>query len=386
MSEQTVRGADENAESAPINEVFQPETQPETQSEPDSQPGAALSEAEAAESQSVPRDPPEESLTDESLSASEGKVSEESLEATDGASVTDLTVAATSDEESVERKLANLLRLADKDLRADRLTSPRGYNAWEKYKRVLELDADNEQALLGFEKITARYTELALKAASNQDFERANEHVEKAAVVTPDAPVIAVIRRQIQEIRQSEPEESPPPETRLGATQQPAPIENETNAVNDEERPVAGPPFKLALVRFESADVGANFDGQLALELQRSIVKHSQFVVSDSYYADGTFREDPINQAELWDPQGTEKIPNLNGLIASSGHLNVDGLGLCWWQAGANEDNPELTRVTVYFIDVHNRQLYQAKGRWAEIDGLVEDVANQFLEGRLPVG
>ena len=49
-----------------------------------------------------------------------------------------------------ETEVARLLAAAEADLKARRLTSPAGNNAWEKYQAVLKLDPGNLEAMAGW--------------------------------------------------------------------------------------------------------------------------------------------------------------------------------------------------------------------------------------------
>ncbi len=57
-------------------------------------------------------------------------------------------------------KVALFLKEAKKFLDADKLTVPKGNNAFERYEMVLALDPGNQQALNGIEKIVDRYVDL----------------------------------------------------------------------------------------------------------------------------------------------------------------------------------------------------------------------------------
>ncbi|MEM7467695.1 MAG: serine/threonine-protein kinase, partial [Pseudomonadota bacterium] len=75
-------------------------------------------------------------------------------------------------QQSKAASISELLTAADKDLAAVRLASPRNRNAYDRYKKVLELDPDNEQAKAGIRAVADKYAELANTALSNREADK----------------------------------------------------------------------------------------------------------------------------------------------------------------------------------------------------------------------
>lgn len=70
-----------------------------------------------------------------------------------------------------DKQLVNvLLDEADSLFKIDRLTAPKGNNAFEKYEAVLILEKDNPDALAGIKKIVDRYVFLAEKVVRKKEF------------------------------------------------------------------------------------------------------------------------------------------------------------------------------------------------------------------------
>jgi tetratricopeptide (TPR) repeat protein len=69
------------------------------------------------------------------------------------------------------------LQKADQYLRAWNLTSPAGRNAYDAYRRVLELDPDNAEAHEGLKKIGGRYADLADKALKRGNLDKAMGYI-----------------------------------------------------------------------------------------------------------------------------------------------------------------------------------------------------------------
>jgi tetratricopeptide (TPR) repeat protein len=74
-------------------------------------------------------------------------------------------------------RIAQGLRKADQYLRAWNLTSPAGRNAYDAYRRVLELDPDNAEAHEGLKKIGGRYADLADKALKRGNLDKAMGYI-----------------------------------------------------------------------------------------------------------------------------------------------------------------------------------------------------------------
>lgn len=87
---------------------------------------------------------------------------------------------------ALKKKIANLIKKANYDLAADRLTTPAGNNAFERYQAVLAMNPANEPALAGVKKITLRYVSLAENAMQRKKFKKARGYLAKAAAIRPD--------------------------------------------------------------------------------------------------------------------------------------------------------------------------------------------------------
>lgn len=109
--------------------------------------------------------------------------------------------AVTESEQKKNDKIMALLSAADNDLKAFRLTSPAGNNAFEGYRSVLELDADNTRARQGLLEIVQRYIELEARAVSENQFDKASDYLEKAEKVLPGSELTASARLELEQNR-----------------------------------------------------------------------------------------------------------------------------------------------------------------------------------------
>ena len=83
-------------------------------------------------------------------------------------------------------QISSLLAQAEKDLRANRLTIPRGRNAFERYREVLKIDPNNQTAKDGIRSVITRKLAIIEKAVKNREFDRAQTHMNQMRELLPD--------------------------------------------------------------------------------------------------------------------------------------------------------------------------------------------------------
>ena len=99
-------------------------------------------------------------------------------------------------------EVGTLLRSANEDIAANRLSSPAGRNALERYRRVLKLDPDNSQARRGIEQIHDRYIAQATEALRSDDLETARGSLAKARKAQPNSSQVAGLQQDIEGARE----------------------------------------------------------------------------------------------------------------------------------------------------------------------------------------
>jgi hypothetical protein len=90
-----------------------------------------------------------------------------------------------------------LLEGAEADLVAERLTSPAGRNAYEKYRQVLAIDPGNAAAEEGLSRVVDGYLRLVGKAMKKGKPDLARDFLDRAEQVLPGAERIALARRTL---------------------------------------------------------------------------------------------------------------------------------------------------------------------------------------------
>lgn len=98
------------------------------------------------------------------------------------------------------RQIKKLLRLAKRQLRRHKLTTPRNYNAFSTYKRILELDPEYEPALEGLKKIKDLYLFWAERDIKRNRFEQAKIFINKGLRVDPDETQFYLMLDSIEQI------------------------------------------------------------------------------------------------------------------------------------------------------------------------------------------
>lgn len=94
--------------------------------------------------------------------------------------------------------LADMLYAARTAFDNNRLMSPAGDNAYDRYLEVLQLDPGNEVAQQGIRDIVLRYTELADAATALGKFSEASSLLDRAASLDPDRAELAAARARLQ--------------------------------------------------------------------------------------------------------------------------------------------------------------------------------------------
>ena len=102
-----------------------------------------------------------------------------------------------------EAEVSRLLAAAEADLKARRLTSPAGNNAWEKYQQVLSLSPAHPEATAGVERVIESYMELFGSAFEQEEFEQAETYLSRIRDLHPDSPVLLAGQKQLEDAGQA---------------------------------------------------------------------------------------------------------------------------------------------------------------------------------------
>ena len=102
-----------------------------------------------------------------------------------------------------EAEVARLLAVAGADLKARRLTSPAGNNAWDNYQRVLELVPAHPEAVRGMERVIESYMELFGAAVEKEEFDQADSYLGRIRNLHPDSPALMTGKKQLEDAKQA---------------------------------------------------------------------------------------------------------------------------------------------------------------------------------------
>ena len=101
-------------------------------------------------------------------------------------------------------KISALLAVAGEDLARDRLTSPAGNNAWEKYQAVLALAPGHEKASAGLDSVIGRYVTKFDASLRAKEFDKADDYVSRIRGAWADAPVLSGLEERLSAARDAE--------------------------------------------------------------------------------------------------------------------------------------------------------------------------------------
>lgn len=102
-----------------------------------------------------------------------------------------------------DTEIARLLTAAEADVKARRLTSPAGNNAWDRYQQVLGIDPANPDAITGMERVISSYMELFGSAVEQEDFDKATNYLATIRALHPDSPILEEGERSLAAARQA---------------------------------------------------------------------------------------------------------------------------------------------------------------------------------------
>ena len=100
-------------------------------------------------------------------------------------------------------EVSRLLAAAEADLKARRLTSPVGNNAWERYQEVLKLDSSNLDAVRGMERVIESYMEFFGAAVEQEAFEQAETYLSRIRDLHPDSPALLTGQKQLEDAKRA---------------------------------------------------------------------------------------------------------------------------------------------------------------------------------------
>jgi serine/threonine-protein kinase PpkA len=100
-----------------------------------------------------------------------------------------------------ELRIMGLLGQARIAFNDDKLTTPEGSSAWDKYRAVLKLEPNHPEALDGIQRVASSYLQLAQGEIAKGNYEKADEYLAKAAMVSPTHPGLPAARSEVQHAR-----------------------------------------------------------------------------------------------------------------------------------------------------------------------------------------
>lgn len=132
-----------------------------------------------------------------------------------------------------QQHIDKLLRQAKADIKDLRLMTPKGNNAYERYREVLSLDKDNKAATAGIQSLSDRYLKLSYGAMKDGRIRLARVYLWRAEQLTPGSPAVVRARNRLRALSTTRQATSASPQTTKQQVEQPA--EQEQQAGESEE-------------------------------------------------------------------------------------------------------------------------------------------------------
>ena len=165
--------------------------------------GQSTGESPAVSEPETPKDMPGESQQEAEIEQSQEAVASAEETPPPDKAEAETPVAKEPALTPEETEVARLLVAAEADLKARRLTSPAGNNAWDNYMRVLELVPAHPDAVRGMERVIGSYMELFSAAVEEEDFEKAAGYLAKIRELHPDSLVLEEGERSLAAAKQA---------------------------------------------------------------------------------------------------------------------------------------------------------------------------------------
>ena len=301
------------------------------------------------------------------------------------------TVQALGDDTETRARVEALLRQADADLDALRLTRPPGNNAVERFNEVLAIEPDNEKARAGMERVVLAYAELAERALTEEDFSAAQRYLDKGASINAQHEAIMRGREGLARARLRA-QTAAATESSVPAGEAPK-VSEDTLAMADKARgevpdtssPIASEAITFAVFPFKTIVSCFSPVGKEVREAARSELQaHVNAGLEYSYYsADGLPRPNIGSADRYWDNNRAHRRPRLEAVVEAGRELGVQGVLMAWYRCKSSDKfDRDTYRVEVHLVDVASGDAYAAERGLSEADAATSQVFNEFFAAR----
>jgi len=104
---------------------------------------------------------------------------------------------------SKNAQIVGLLEQCQRHYKAGRWTRGRGGNAFACYQQVMQLEPNNNAAIMGIQQIERKYQDLAGTAIARRQWQRANTLLSRLETVNPQAQALPQLRQRLQQAQQA---------------------------------------------------------------------------------------------------------------------------------------------------------------------------------------
>jgi serine/threonine protein kinase len=303
------------------------------------------------------------------------------------------------------QEIDELLAAAAADIGLLRLTTPVGDNAHERYRRVLALEENNADALLGLERIVDKYIDLAGRARDNEQFREAEDYLNRASTVLPAYAALATASDKLAEARpvhnprnrttESMQPDSQSPDEGTVVNRKTATPEGDRNPGSQnlviETLAVSTPapdtqlgPLRLAIFPAAQTGVINNYGRRDLLRFIRGdSFAPAEFEVVYSYYSPEHDHEMIGDSNSLWQKDFVNKAPIVARVYELLERVKADvALMFVSNPRTAGWGGQDMYSVTVYLFDSKDRRRYVAKANEQSFKDVILQLLAQLLRDR----
>ncbi|MBT4836090.1 MAG: DUF3313 family protein [Methylococcales bacterium] len=160
----------------------------------------------------------------------------------------EVSVTANNTMKPEKSKVENWLKMARNDLEANRLTTPVGNSALERFRSVLEVDASNEEANKGIDTIVRTYISWGERALSEGRRSTAWYYLDKARFIHEDNEAVTRLSKALAQTANQPRYQPAPAEIKEDDIEDETEIEIETTMAPIVSAPIASTPIVTASV------------------------------------------------------------------------------------------------------------------------------------------
>jgi tetratricopeptide (TPR) repeat protein len=340
------------------------------------------------------------------------------------------------------KKTEKLLAEAEQDLQNNRLTSPKGNNAVERYRAILTIDPTSHEAKHGLKRVVDKYIRLADNAVVKGEFDKADGFLTKAESIAPGDVEIGAARTRLSFMQDQDSAhiedllaagdkalqqgrlDEPKGNNALELYREVFKYDAENQAAHDRIRRLQEHILALGHDAIKSNDLGlaesylakaekiwpghpdlgpyraklqardltiAVFPFEFRSNCYYSVLEEVTDAVDTevgnqpkarlaySYYKDSADPNAVPGTKEIWSSTVTHRKPILETVREAGRKIGANGVFMAWYKCSRNEGHSVDTyEVDVYIVDTAQDRVFHAREKFLDVHRAISDVFDQF--------